>query len=46
MGAGILDGTYCAGISARVLEACPALVQLVGRIAQNPRVSEWNARTL
>eukprot|EP00927_Polykrikos_kofoidii_P052971 TRINITY_DN47043_c0_g1_i1.p1 TRINITY_DN47043_c0_g1~~TRINITY_DN47043_c0_g1_i1.p1 ORF type:complete len:244 (-),score=29.76 TRINITY_DN47043_c0_g1_i1:68-799(-) len=41
---GILDGTYCEGVPASVLDACPRLRTLVKHVDNHPRVSEWNAQ--
>eukprot|EP00928_Gymnodinium_smaydae_P093507 TRINITY_DN7771_c0_g2_i1.p1 TRINITY_DN7771_c0_g2~~TRINITY_DN7771_c0_g2_i1.p1 ORF type:complete len:231 (+),score=56.00 TRINITY_DN7771_c0_g2_i1:113-805(+) len=44
MASGLQDGSYCAGIPASVLDACPKLLALMRRVAAQPRVAEWNAR--
>ena len=40
---GILDGTWCEGVDPAVLDDCPRLRELVQRVANVPRVAEWNA---
>lgn len=44
MGQGLMNGTYCAGVSVDVMATCPKLVQLTQRIHAHPRVMEWHAR--
>lgn len=44
IGEGLLDGSYCKGVSPAVLASCPNLKALVERVGAHPRVVEWNAR--
>jgi len=44
LGSGLLDGTYCEGISPSVLtSACPKLIELISLVNAQPKVQEWNA---
>lgn len=41
---GILDGSYCDGVSASVLDECAQLRNLSATLARHPKVVEWNER--
>eukprot|EP00746_Dinoflagellata_sp_MGD_P033801 gnl/MRDRNA2_/MRDRNA2_18072_c0_seq1.p1 gnl/MRDRNA2_/MRDRNA2_18072_c0~~gnl/MRDRNA2_/MRDRNA2_18072_c0_seq1.p1 ORF type:complete len:254 (-),score=39.97 gnl/MRDRNA2_/MRDRNA2_18072_c0_seq1:4-765(-) len=41
---GILDGTHIEGISPSVCDECPLLLALIKRVADLPKVKEWNAK--
>jgi len=41
---GMLDGTYCDGITKHVISQCPLLNDLVETIESHPKVAAWNAR--
>lgn len=41
---GILDGSYCDGVSPSVLDECEQLRALSTTLARHPKVVEWNAR--
>lgn len=44
MASGLLDGSYCDGVSPAVLERCPGLLALTERVGSHPRVVDWYAR--
>eukprot|EP00729_Bicosta_minor_P005666 gene5666-35614_t len=44
MVSGLLDGSYCSGIQRSVLDECTAVAGLVHRVANHPKVLDWNAR--
>eukprot|EP00446_Apocalathium_sp_SHHI-4_P038590 CAMPEP_0177327642 /NCGR_PEP_ID=MMETSP0368-20130122/19004_1 /TAXON_ID=447022 ORGANISM="Scrippsiella hangoei-like, Strain SHHI-4" /NCGR_SAMPLE_ID=MMETSP0368 /ASSEMBLY_ACC=CAM_ASM_000363 /LENGTH=259 /DNA_ID=CAMNT_0018787727 /DNA_START=6 /DNA_END=785 /DNA_ORIENTATION=- len=44
LASGVLDGTYVDGVTPSVLDGCPLLKELIGRIAHHPRVKAWNDR--
>lgn len=42
LASGVLDGSYCEGISPSVLDGCQCLRELVGRVAAHPMVKAWS----
>lgn len=42
VGLGFIDGSYAEGISKKVLDGFPTLVNLVDRVGSHPRVEQWN----
>jgi len=43
MGSGLVEGTYCEGVSTQILDQCPNLRRIIENVAKLPRVVEWNA---
>ncbi|KAJ1457397.1 hypothetical protein M885DRAFT_481216 [Pelagophyceae sp. CCMP2097] len=43
MATGLADGTYCAGVSKKLLDECPKLKRLVAAVQNHPRVQSWAA---
>ena len=46
IGGGLMDGTYCEGLSTSVLDECPNLRKIIGNVGKLSRVAEWNAAHL
>merc|ERR1712048_345977 len=42
LAAGLVDGTFCEGVAPQILEGFPKLLELHDRIANCPKVKEWN----
>lgn len=43
MGLGFLTECYVDGVKSTIMDGCPLLKQLVERVGNNPKVTEWNA---
>eukprot|EP00656_Telonema_subtile_P040085 TRINITY_DN45156_c0_g1_i1.p1 TRINITY_DN45156_c0_g1~~TRINITY_DN45156_c0_g1_i1.p1 ORF type:complete len:244 (+),score=43.27 TRINITY_DN45156_c0_g1_i1:92-823(+) len=46
MGSGMIDGSFCAGISQGVLDEFPKLTALIRRVSELPSVKSWEQRNL
>ena len=42
MGSGLLDSSYCRGVSTSLLDKFPNLVSVIDLVGSHPRVVEWN----